>query len=62
VIGIELCPEAIENAKKNAQINGKYQINSRNQMGFQKSVKYWLFIQLRKFDCFKYIKIFEFIF
>lgn len=39
MIGIELCPEAIENAKRNAQINGMYQID------FQEPVKYRLFIQ-----------------
>lgn len=33
MIGIELCPEAIENAKRNAQINGICKIN------FMKTVK-----------------------
>lgn len=38
VIGIELCPEAIENAKRNAHINGTCKINFKQNYSQRLSV------------------------
>lgn len=50
MIGIELCPEAIENAKRNAHINGTSKINFKKII-----VKDPLFIASKAYKFFLYI-------